>query len=130
MVSPPPPRVRVVPLDTVTALVSPMLAPPITLRLPADRLMAPEWVLVPDSVSVPSPALLSAPVPDNTPDKVTALPLKIVASPAIAMALETVTPLPVIVNILPPASVAVPVPRLLPLLIDTPLAPRMSVPPE
>jgi len=53
MVRPPVPR----------ALLCPMLS------VPPLRVVPPEYVLLPDSVSVPVPVLLSAPVPDMTPEK-------------------------------------------------------------
>lgn len=128
MVSLPPFKVRVAPLLTVTALLSPMLLPPSTRNSPVDTVTAPLWVLVPLRVSVPAPDLVKSPGPDSTPDRATALALLMVAAAFRAMALLMVVVVPLVI-VRSASRVKVPDPILLPLVIDRP-PPRTVVPPE
>ncbi len=58
---------RVAPEATVTAFASTIAVPLFKLRMPADTVVRPVKVLVPDKVMVPLPCLVKAPVPEITP---------------------------------------------------------------
>ena len=42
------------------------LSPPI-LKIPADIILEPVWILVPDNIKIPAPALVIVPAPAITP---------------------------------------------------------------
>src|SRR6185436_10383145 len=72
---------------SVTAEVSAMAAPPATCNVPALIVVAPVYVLAPESVKMPVPALVSPPVPLITPEKA----VDVLLPPVVSVPVPSVT---------------------------------------
>jgi hypothetical protein len=69
-------RSKVAPLATVVPpLVAPKPAALVTAKVPAETVVVPVWVLVPETVNVPEPDLTNWPEPDTVPEMAESLPV-------------------------------------------------------
>jgi hypothetical protein len=100
-------RASVAPEFTVTAELA---VEPFTNSVPALTLVAPEYVFVPVSVSIPAPILVRPPLPDSAPESVSALVcVSTVSVPLNTIALASESPLAAACSVVPLANVSAPV---------------------
>lgn len=103
---------------------------PFTISVPELTAVAPEYVLLPDSVSVPPPILVRAPGPESVPERVRAFAcVSTVSVPLSSIPSARDSPLAAACSVVPFAKMKAPVPSAL-LDSTASVAALSAVPPE